>query len=83
MNEQELYQSTRAFLHLTFLKYFGNCHLEITAFGKFEEDLKKAIRHDIVFSFLKRGFSPDLAGFIEGEYGAEHFITVEIKSKEI
>lgn len=83
ITESELYKPIREILHSKFLNSFGNCHLEITASGVFGEDLQKAIRHDIIFTFLKRGASPDLAGFIEGEYGIKTFITVEIKLEKI
>jgi len=81
--ESELYEPTRTFLQAKFRNSFRNCHLEITASGKFEEALKKAVLHNIVFSFLKGGGSPDLAGFIVDEYGPKDFITVEIKSEKI
>lgn len=83
--EKDLYRPTREFLLSKFQNSFpgGNCHLAITANGKFKEALKKAVRQDIIFSFMKRGVSPDLAGYIEGDFGNKDFITVEIKSKEI
>lgn len=83
ITESELYKPIREFLHSKFLNSFGNCHLEITASGVFGEGLKEAIRHDIIFRFLKRGGSPDLVGYIEQDFGIKHFITVEIKSEKI
>lgn len=83
--EKELYRPTREFLLSKLLNSFPgrNCHLEVTASGQLGEDLKDAVRHNIIFSFLQRGTSPDLAGFIEQEYSAKDFITVEIKSEKI
>ena len=83
LSEEALYVPTREFLHSEFLKTFGNCHLEITASGHFEEPLKQAVREDIVLPFLERGGSPDLAGFITKDSRIQDFITVEIKSKKI
>ena len=83
LSEKALYVPTKEFLHSKFLKTFGNCHLEITASGHFGETLKKAVRQDIIFAFLKRGVSPDLAGFITKDSRIQDFITVEIKSKKI
>ena len=78
--EKELYKPIREFLLSKFINSFGNCHLEITASGQFGEDLRAAIRHDIIFTFLEKRFSPDLAGFVEQKY-TKDFITVEIKEK--
>ncbi|GAI50988.1 unnamed protein product, partial [marine sediment metagenome] len=63
VTEKELYEPIREFLHSKFLETFGNCHLEITANGHFSETIKMFVRHDIIFTFLKRRVSPDLAGF--------------------
>lgn len=62
-SEKELYEPIREFLHSKFKETFGNCHLEITANGCFSETIKMFVRHDIIFTFLKRRVSPDLAGF--------------------
>jgi hypothetical protein len=81
--EQVLYKPVRDFLHSKFAAKFGNCYLEITAKGHFDEALKKAVRHDIIFAFLRKKASPDLAGFIRNEFGVKDFITVEVKLDRI
>ena len=81
--EEALYEPIREFLHSKFSARFGDCHLEITASGRFEETLKKAVRHDIIFAFLGKKASPDLAGFTQDESGIKDFITVEIKPGKI
>ena len=81
--EEALYEPVRQFLHSKFAAKFGNCYLEITAKGHFEETLKRAVRHDIIFAFLGKKASPDLAGFIQGEFGIRDFITVEVKPGKI
>lgn len=82
-SEEGLYKPVREFLHSTFLAKFSDCHLEITASGRFGETLKKAVRHDIIFAFLVKKASPDLAGFIRNQFGINDFITVEIKPGKI
>lgn len=91
--ERELYEPVRAYLAEVFAEKFGNCYLEITADGVFGSLLKKMVRHDIIFSYLRRKASPDLTGFIHSRgsevvvtYGpniVKDFITVEIKSGKI
>ena len=81
--EQELYKPVRDFLHSKFAAKFGNCYLDITAKGHFEETLKRAVHHDIIFAFLGRKASPDLAGFIKDEFGIKDFVTVEVKLDKI
>jgi hypothetical protein len=81
--EQVLYEPVRDFLHSKFTAKFGNCYLDITAKGHFDETLKKAVRHDIIFAFLGKKASPDLAGFIKNEFGVKDFITVEVKVDKI
>lgn len=95
--EKELYDPVKRHLEDRFRQKFGfgNCYLEITADGSFSDTLKSFVRHDIVFSFLGKKASPDLAGFIIRE-GApplwaptlsrsdiKDFITVEIKREKI
>ena len=75
-SEERLYEPIRDFLHSTFLSKLGNCHLEITASGRFGEKLKEAVRHDIIFTFVGKKASPDLTGFIRDESGIKAFITV-------
>lgn len=81
--EKELYEPVKKFLHREFSARFGNCHLEITAGGRFEDSIKKVIRHDIIFAFLGRKASPDLVGFIQGEFGIKDYIVVEVKRGKV
>ncbi|GAH56476.1 unnamed protein product, partial [marine sediment metagenome] len=55
------------------------CQLEITADGSFSASLKNAVRHDIIFAFLGKKASPDLVGFMRGQYGIDDYIVVEVK----
>jgi hypothetical protein len=92
--EKELYEPIKKYLEEAFTKKFGNCYLETTANGIFSDAIKKVVRHDIIFSFLGKKASPDLAGFIhakgsnwvtvlEGPSIVKDFITVEIKRGKI
>ncbi len=47
--------------------------------GHFDESLKCAVCHDIIFSFLGKKASPDLIGFVRDEYGIKDYIAVEVK----
>ena len=62
--ERELHGSIEEYLTEAFMEKFGNCHLEITANGAFSELLKKIVRQDIIFTFLGKKASPDIAGFV-------------------
>jgi len=66
-----------------FAAKFENCHMEITAGGRFGETLKSVVRYDIIFSFLGKKASPDLAGFIRSEYGVKDYIIVEVKRSKL
>ena len=81
--EKELYQPVKEFLHSKFSGKFGNCYLEITAGGHFEESLKRVVRHNIIFAFLGKKASPDLVGFIEGEFGSQDYIAVDVKRGKV
>lgn len=91
--EKELYEPIKEFLKKSFTQKFGNCILETTAEGNFSDTLKSVVRHDIIFSFLGKKASPDLAGFIHAERSqwiasnvpsiVKDFITVEIKKDKI
>lgn len=82
-SEKVLYEPVKNFLHSKFSAKFGNCHLEITAEGHFDESLKRAVRHDIIFSFLGKKASPDLIGFVRDEYGVKDYVAVEIKRERV
>jgi len=83
MLERALYEPVMKFLHSKFTSKFGNCHLEITADGHFEESIKTAVPYDIIFAFLGRKASPDLVGFIQGEYGIQDRVVVDVKREKI
>ncbi len=51
--ESELYEPVKEFLHSRFSAKFGNCHLELTASGRFGETLKKAVRHETLRHWLR------------------------------
>ena len=82
-SEKSLYVPIRRFLHDYFSSKFGNCHIDITAGGHFEEALKCRVRHDIIFTFLGKKASPDLTGFIQNEYGIKDYIVVEVKRNKV
>lgn len=94
--EKELYEPIKEYLEEAFKQKFGSCHLETTANGVFSGLLKSVIRHDIIFSFMGKAASPDLAGFIftgpllwsapsmiKDSPSIKDFITVEIKRGKI
>ena len=83
--EKELYDPVRQCLQAMFTEKFSNCHLEVTSNGRFSPKLKAAVPsgYEIIFHFLRGRVSPDLTGYVEGEYGAKDFITVEIKGGTI
>ena len=81
--EKALYEPIKKFLHSAFSAKFGNCHLEITADGRFDESIKEAVPHDIIFTFLGRRASPDLVGFIHNEFGIRDLIVVEVKREKV
>ena len=86
--EKELYEPIKKYLKKGFTQKFGRCHLEVTAEGSFSDILKRAVRNDIIFSFLGKKASPDLTGFTFtkpldwsswSSSDIQDFITVEIK----
>lgn len=82
--EKEYYEIIKTKLEELFKAKFGNCYLEITADGKFSNELKGQIpqHRDIIFVFLKKNASPDITGFVKEEYST-NFIIAEIKRDEI
>jgi len=92
--EQALYEPIKEYLIAAFkTKFGGECYLETTANGTFSETIKGLVRHDIIFSFLRKKASPDLTGFYlrESDYlpipldevGVKNPITVEIKREKV
>lgn len=86
--EQVLYEPVKEYLSQKLNTHLVNHHLEITAQGAFSETLKRVLREDIVFSFL-RTESPDLTGFVLRKNidnrlatakHVESYITVEVKT---
>jgi hypothetical protein len=55
--------------------------LQITADGNFDEKIKSIVKDDIVFPFLKKQVSPDITGFVKGEYGTDIVIAEFKKDK--
>lgn len=89
--EKDLYEPIKAYLDNMLAKNFSNHHLEITARGNYTETLKRLVRYDIIFSFLKTA-SPDITGFVLKEgvnktiarsSDVESFITVEVKPDKL
>jgi len=93
--ERELYKPVKEYLEARFKESLTHCYLEITSEGKFSQELKRLIPHDIIFSFLGKQASPDLVGFTWttdnlwlfllpiARSGVKDFITVEIKREPI
>jgi len=86
--EKELYGQAKSEFERLFNHEFGTCHLEITANGNFSEKLKSRVKEDIVFAFIKRmrgseSRSPDITGFVKGNFGTESLSTIEVKNETI
>lgn len=92
-SEKQLYEPIKKYLENAFQRKFGNCYLEMTANGSFNETLKRVVRDDIIFSFLGRKASPDLTGYIhrggtnwtvvQSSSDIQDYITVEIKGEKV
>lgn len=82
--EKEYYCSIKNKLVEVFSSMNINCHLEITANGKFSEKIKSIIprNKDIIFGILKNKTSPDITGYVKGKHSSD-FIVIEIKEKKI
>ena len=66
MTEKQLYEMVSESLRQRFVAKNYRCHLEVTAYGRFTELLKQAVKHDIIFSFLKsKRDCPDITGYVE------------------
>ena len=79
MKEEQLYEVIKEKLEEIIRKEFGNnFHLEVTAEGKFSNELKSAIPtgREIIFSFLRKA-RPDITGFVEED---SYFVVTKIKS---
>jgi len=88
--ESEFYEPVKSkieeLLRAKYKDKINELHLEITANGKFSNELKNKLGQyrDIIFVFL-RSASPDISGFIEikDDYSNTGFIVVEVKREEI
>jgi len=78
--ESSWYQPIEEALSTKFGEKFHNCHLEITAGGKFSAPLKQRFDEPALF-FIAQHKYPDLMGFVF-ENSTEYFITVEIKDEK-
>lgn len=88
--ERKLYEKVKSEIQDRFQKKGFTCHIEVTADGQFTDYLKDQVKHDIVFTFIKRAkgsehASPDLTGFtkIPTRDYIEDFITVEVKNERL
>jgi hypothetical protein len=87
-SENALYEGVKAEFEKLFKFKFGNCHLEITAYGNFSTALREKVRESIVFNFIRRmkgseHRSPDITGFADQKLSGEDFITVEFKNEPL
>ena len=85
--EEPLYEPIKNLLQKQFEEYVGfggKVHLEITANGRFSEELKEAL-DDRALSILRvERFSPDITGFLqEKDSSSKELVTVEIKPDKI
>ena len=84
MKEEDYYRPIKEKMEELFKSKVSNFYFEITANGSFSQKIKQKIpqNREIIFSFLKgRGQSPDITGFVQGQYSSD-FMIIEIK-KEI
>ena len=85
--EEPLYEPIKNLLQKQFeqsVEVEGKVHLEITANGRFSEELKEAL-DDRALSILRvERFSPDITGFLQKkDYRSQDLVTVEIKPDKI
>ena len=86
-SERQLYEPVMNALKREFEKYVGyggKVYLEITADGKFSEDLKEVL-DDRALSILRvEKFSPDITGFLQKKDSPLlELLTVEVKPDKI
>lgn len=63
--------------------FVGKVHLEITANGRFSEELKEVLDNDALSIIRVEKFSPDIMGFIQKTQYLKELITVEVKCDKI
>jgi hypothetical protein len=61
----------------------GIAHLEITANGRFSNELKEVLDDKALSIVRVEKFSPDIMGFIQKNQYSKEIITVEVKAEEI
>jgi len=64
-------------------QFMGKVHLEITAKGRFSEDLKEALDDKALSIIRVERFSPDIMGFLQKTEYSKELITVEVKTDKI
>ena len=87
--EEQLYAPIKNALQREFEKYVGyggKVHLEITAKGRFSEELKEALDDRALAILRVERFSPDITGFMQKkDFGlsSKELVTVEVKPDKI
>ena len=85
--EEQLYEPIKIALQKELEKFVGTegkVHLEVTANGRFSEDLKEALDDRALGILRVERFSPDLTGFVQRRDSTlRDLITVEIKPDKI
>ena len=87
ISEESLYEPVKNALQTQFERFVGSegkVHLEITAKGRFSEELKEVL-DDRALSILRvERISPDIAGFLQKKDShSKDLVTVEIKPDKI
>lgn len=81
--EEALYEPILRDLRSHF-KMKGDCHLEITAKGRFSEQLKKRLDDLSLYITKVELFKPDIMGYVESEhYELRGLVVVEVTSEKI
>lgn len=82
-DERKYYQTVRDWLEELLKQRFGWCYLEITAQGRYSNEVKAHILEgrEIIFPFLKHTH-PDITGFVNQSKGSG-FIVADVKDKTI
>ena len=81
MAEKTLYNNVLLVLKKKF-RSLGECHLEVTAAGKFSLELERKLDDYALFIFKEEKYSPDITGFLikKETYGtSEKIIVAEVK----
>lgn len=84
--ERDFYEPVKSWLDKILAEKFASHHLEVTANGKFGNEVQSQIDpyRELIFSFLKSGASPDITGFVKKDTeSSKEFIVVEVKDEPI